>query len=502
MTRFRPEYRWQVDWAGNGEYDHPQSDISRLLVEYEIRYGCAPDIAPDAVVPATAIGFIVTDNSSRVLDPDSPNRQISVQQVAARNEVRLLINDYVWWTGALTYDRKIPRDGGENIRWVLDGRHGQELRTNLLLYSDATTLGEVLSDVEQLTTLSFNAELGSGMIPVADVSWDGGILPFLEEVQTYIGGFAIESRLGEIDLIPYTKAQQLPLAATFTSEYESLLDLYRRGTRPAHSRSAADVEYSYFTPDIDDNGNPRDIRVFRSTFYTYPGLRRVDYITDVASATSRPIRWTRFTASIAGTSTRPVLTTNTADPLNVRIAIDVPTSLTGLQPVLVEGYAERDVLTTGTKRLVQNTQFLGEAPVQQYPSWFNSGFDGVIQWVKPWLDVLAVPPQHIRVAYKGWQTTAEQSATVTSQAIPGARCSFTVLVNEQPTSVTALILQVGIRWRETQPPIHTVDAIITDDVDPRDLYISATGVSDTEVQVLTELPEFTGRTVYVRARTA
>lgn len=495
--RYRPAYKWEVDWDGDGAFSHPQSDISDLLLQYDIRFGAEPNVATDAVVPSAALGFINTDNRTQVLDPDSNRQLISRSQAFARNGARLVIDDELWWQGIITFDRKDDTYSRESIRWQLDSVNGNTLRDSLLFYSEGGTVGTMLAELGAQTGVQFVASLFNQSVPIGTVSYDGGFLPFLEQLQTFIGGFVIEDYVGGSFLQDYPTAGQLPLNTTFTAQHEGLRDQFRRATKAQHARSEANTEYNFFVEREESEV------LYRRNLSLVSGGRLNIVVDDVANRSSRPIGWDSFVVDVDNVAV--VVWDRVAAqeaPLSVPISIFTNNTAEPITEVTLIGTGRRAVLTTGNKVLVSRQRAIGQPRAQEYPAWFNANFDGLASHVRPWLEVLRNPPQHLTTAYKSWQETQTLSRDITSGGTPGTRCQFYTLIDGVERDVNALVLQARVTWRLGQPPVHFFESIVTDNLNPPDLFLDGQAVDFTTIQALASIREARSGNIYERHRTS
>ena len=74
--RYRPTYRFEIDWNRNGQYNHPESDITDRLLRGNIQYGARPNVDEFRVKTASADGKILISNEDHRYDPDSPNLRV------------------------------------------------------------------------------------------------------------------------------------------------------------------------------------------------------------------------------------------------------------------------------------------------------------------------------------------------------------------------------------------------------------------------------------------
>ena len=57
-SRHNDPHRFLVDWNGNGQFDHPMSDVTEVLLEGEVTYGDDPINSPFEIVTAHAEGSL------------------------------------------------------------------------------------------------------------------------------------------------------------------------------------------------------------------------------------------------------------------------------------------------------------------------------------------------------------------------------------------------------------------------------------------------------------
>ena len=72
-SRYYPRYRFFIDWSGNGLFDHPDAEVTEVLLSGKVRHGSDPVTNPYSVLVSTADGKVKLDNADHRFDPDSPN---------------------------------------------------------------------------------------------------------------------------------------------------------------------------------------------------------------------------------------------------------------------------------------------------------------------------------------------------------------------------------------------------------------------------------------------
>ena len=499
-VRYRPEYRWQIDWNGNGAYDHPLSDITDYLTAYDVKHGCDPTVAVDAVVPATAIGHVSLDNYDRRYDPDSSARQVARADLVAQRKARCLIGGARWWEGIATYDRKNPTGGREIARWQLDGAHGRKFRDHHVITYEGGTVADLVAAVAEQTGVPFS---GASQQPVGNVHHDGNLLSFYEALGNYAGGFVLETDTGGMMFVSYANAASLPIGDGFDESYELLEDLVRRGLKPQHSRSEAVVDSFVWVEDRNEDGTEKvqtmaDVEVVLTT-----GHPRFVFVDQDPTSSWRPKEWRSFEVTSSDTAAAASAVTFDDDNINRVVVRITPPALPNITAkVRLKGMGIREVSESAVRRLVVNPDFAGEPRTLQVPPWFPADYEGVTTYVRPWLHTLAIPPQHMTVAYRGWQTTMGRAANVAAHSKPGRHNQYTVRVNDQPVVVDALVLQTRLRWREHNPPVHIMDTVATSDIAPPRVFADARSTGIGTAQVLAGVVNPTGQTVYERHRTA
>lgn len=513
MARYRPSYKWEVDWSGDDSFSHSRSDITALLLEYRVKWGSNPTLSPDQVLPSTATGYVLTANHTGLLDPDNPAKGVDRDDLLARRRCRLSADNRPIWDGTLLWDRRIESGETNALRWRLDGRYGGCLRNDIELAVDGGTVGTDL--VPAITAASgVPVRTTNPGQPIGVINWAGTTMGLLEQLQWFTGSYYIEQHDGSVESIRFAQLPAIPLGAHFDTSFEPLIEMFRRGTRVQHSRSAARIGTTVWDLDVlqrpGETPEPRILTLIQEDLTLESSETIHIPIQAPVNNRWRPNEWTewrvesndpRFTGAVvtADDGNQEPGIQNPAQTLIITISTGIWSG--GALSARLIGVGKRDVTETLERVITDIEATTDRSQVQ--PFWLPADFTGVASVVKPWLAALRSPPEHIRTAYRSLQQTSGKAHSVIDHCRPGERNLLSLPTGDnQIEDVHAVVLQAEIRWRLGEDVVHVIDSIATDDIKVPGRFVEARAVDINRLAVEAQEVTLTGATGYLRWRIA
>jgi len=504
---YRQNVNWQMDWNGNGLFDHPQSDVSAFVTQYTVRWGSAADtpvasqVTPDSpdvtivggILGDSAIGQLVLYDADGRFDPDNPN--LLVDEVALRSPVtvRLMYDNVEIWRG-----RAKPQYGAAirpttNFNWELIGLHGEAIKGRV------EVLDTGLSSIRDVTDEEVPVDFSTGVNPpLGIVQFAGTRIKYYEALARLAGGWVIEDAAGDWRLQTLADAHAKEAATTITVDFERYDGAVFRELSSL-VRTRCTLGSLVYEPELDDNGNRREVSIGRK-FYNLGSSAQIIFDSFVAPLddTRRVDQWLPPSPSAGGTIssfTRSGRTINYVLAIAANageVIVNFPANISRLSPSVA-----REVVFD-TAEQTYGKRDLGIEP------WLPTSLEGGERTVVPWLEALSEPLGYVNVRYPEWQANQPRLQQLSS-VVPG-----TVVNLELPTQqkvekvVKTLVLAVRLTGGYRQIPTRTIYGIETRDRPPQPLVaMNVQAVSPFQVQALIRLSDVdASKTMYVNIEEA
>ena len=378
-SRHRPTYRFEVDWAGDGTYSHPASDVTHVLLDGSVKYGARPNIDEFRVKTASADGRVTIDNNTHEYDPDSTRLRVGENALRSKQACRLTMDGVLLWSGLVSPDRRSQPEGNQRLRWDLESIHETSLnaRDAELAVGGAGTVARLAQIFTQRTGISLRV---ASQQPTGPVFFTGSWLSFLDDFSRFAGGWVIEDHTGGFLFRRFSDTLQLPVAATLGLGYEPL-DTSSFTARAGHVRNYAKCRAYTWIPA--DNTRPLGTTTIRTVGGGGPHIVELTFKN---TASRRATGWTRF--EVAQGDGFATVTSFSASDDNSKVAVtlsvqpfEVPVDIT------VSGYGTAEQRVEAADFELNITEFdtqdvYGRRPLEM-PVWFPPSYDGVQTFTRP-----------------------------------------------------------------------------------------------------------------------
>ena len=495
-SRYNPTYRFLIDWSGNGRFDHPQADVSNVLLRGKLRYGSEPVTNEFRVLVAVASGKVTLDNADHRFDPDSPSLLVPVSSLFAKRQARLMIDDVVVWDGLARPDTRTNKSGSQNLNWDLESHQ----KTSLLARDAELTVTEdgTVAGLAQAFTAASGIPFGvASQQPTGAVFHTGSWLGFLDDFARYAGGWVIETHQGGFVFRSAATAANLPAATALGLSYEPLDD-FRYSARTGHIRNYAQCRSYFWEPVVDFEGNPQETLLTSNTVLTQGGTRTVE-LAFKNVANKRPLTWDRFDVP---DGVELVSSSVAEDNLSAIAVVRAPVT-EELERVRVVAYGKTEERREATERVLSiddndSQAIYGRRPLE-LPVWFRTDYAGVASYVNPWLIDLSEPPDHITARYRGLQATAARSEAL-ARVRAGDAVIFAQVVDGVELNMDTLVLAVEVEWGSDLRPVHTFHGVRrrTFQAPPLGLVVDVFAIRDRTAQARVTVPFPNNEPIYIR----
>lgn len=501
MARYRPNYRWLIDWDGDGRFAHPFSDVTDHWIRHIYETGART--GSEEIEPATMDGLLTLSNHDSVLDPSSPKGRITVAQLRRKNAFRHLADDIEIRNGLCVYsDAYMDYGGTPIVEFELQSQfHDALTGSELSVWSENdTTVSALARRFSDSTGVLFATESEQ---PVGIVAFTGTGLDFLADFGRYGGGWAIERMTSEWVFRRFTLTQELPVAAVLDFKYGYIEETLEFGGLDGHIRNAATCRGFKWRRE------PDEVVLGSTTIEMRPLQRRWVDIRFETLLTHRVVEWTGARVTSDGAAEMRIVS-----PIRVTgrnsIQVQVATGAYGLP--LTREFTIEGVGTADEKVEVEPKQFdidlldsvgiFSRRPLDP-PEWFPASFAGLTDYTLPWLRNLSQPIEHMRVTIPEWQDTQGMVTTLITAAIPGNVVEIDVDENGRRHRVNLLITSIGhSAVLNEQEPLRTISGIVRRDLAPAPLSARINRLVFNAVEIAVRVPSHAGQPVYSRLRTA
>ena len=493
-SRHDPTYTLEVDWSDTSQYDHPESDVSELVLNGSVLYGSNP-YSEDRVHVRTADGTISISNSDYRFDPDSSNARLPEEVLRAKHRCRLSMDGVLLWEGLVSPDRRARPSGTEVIQWDLESRHETSLQAadTELLIPEQGTVARIAQIFTNTTGIALDV---ASQQPAGIVHHTGQWLTFLDDFGRFAGGWVIESHTGRFLFRKFTDTVSLPIKARLGLNFEPLDDSSYI-SRAGHVRNFASCRSFFWAPVLDSDDTPSEVLLTTRSFLSTGGTRATD-LEFKKVARQRVVSWDRFTIKQGDSVATIVEAAGEGTTASATVSVVAST-----EPVEVTveawGKAEERREAAGIDLEITEggtVETYGRRPLE-IPPWFPTSYEGVTTFARPWLLDLSQPPGHVTAVYRGLQRSAS-NANILANIRAGDAVDFVQVVDGREVTIEALVLQVRVDWGQEVSPRHTFTGVRRRAIPETPLSITVQNISDQSAQALVEVPSPAGETIYLR----
>ena len=497
MTRYRPDYRWQIDWDGEGAYSNAYSDVSAKMLTYDVFYGCNPALSSDHVSVATALGTLVLSNDDGRYDADSPAQLVDEVKLRRINEARLLADGEVLWSGKCEPEVRDSTEIGAPLVWNLIGKaEGQLTRGDRTMDLQPGTIVSVANAIATGAGISFAV---AGDQPTGLIYWTGSWIQALDLFGLYAGGWVLETKTGDWIFRRWADSPKLPLAGTIRNSFGPIGPVIAE--RIGHTRNHAVCQAWVWQAETGDK-----VLSYNSVIMG-PNQERWVTLRFEAKSNHRADSWPTSTAGfrVSDTSNFTVLGFRRISDQQYIVRIRSSAFSGASKSVTVSAVGRTSLRRKTSERVVEvtdnQTQAVFGRRTLEIPEWFPSDYEGVNTFTYPWLRLLSQPPQHLQVTYSEWLDTVQDFRLLTSACQPGNAVDFSVPLENRTVRQRSMVLAVRLRGGQDLAPTREVFAIARRDAPTTPLEVTVDAIADTTVQVTVGVPNPRGQTIYGRYRT-
>ncbi len=497
---YRPDIRWQVDWNGNGRFDHPASDVTSDVHNYTVRWGSAADTPQAAQVTrdspdVTVVGGILSDTAVGSLelydrdgrfDPDNVNLAVDEENLRVPVQIRRVDDGFEVWRGI-----GLPRYGvltrsTEVFSWDLVGLHGEAMKARVeILEPNFGLLSQVTDDADVPLNLATRA---GGDVPLGLVTFAGARIKYFEAFGRLAGGWVLEDERGNWFLRTLLGASETTPVIELTLDYERYEGAVLRELESlvrTRCRLASQSWQVVREDPTDAESPPRKVSVGSATY----NMRLASQITveyRMRGDDTRSVnRW--LDPEAIGATVTAVRSRDT-----VRRAIRFTLSSVTGGEAIVNFFANISAVTPGHYRdviLGSSEEVYGGRDLGLEP-WLNANHDSGEKVVVPWLDNLSEPLEYFRVTFPEWQNDPNRYRQLRA-AKPGETVRIDLPTQQGgETTKKCLVLAVRMQGGNRRIPTRTLYGVVARGRRPEPLVaVSAEALSPFEVQALVRLSD-------------
>ena len=243
--RVRTPDVWEIDWDDAGDYSHARANVSADVLDYHVRYGLNA-ASNDRELPNTsARGRLILDNALGTYSSET-STTITRGELRKRHLIRLVRGApgaRPLWEGTVQPARQI-RSIDQEAELELSGKLADTYRErHRLSQTGAVTTATMLS------TLRTDEGIATSHLPTSvpapstgTVFFDSTVRSFLTNLAAYVGGYAMEDRLGALLFLPYSYAKITEPTVTIDETLEIRATSLETYLRDGLVRNAIDME--------------------------------------------------------------------------------------------------------------------------------------------------------------------------------------------------------------------------------------------------------------------
>ena len=498
MAKHQATYKWEIDWNGNGNYDHAYSDITKWWMQHKYTVGARTGY--NAIKPGTMQGSVTIFNEDGIFDPDDPRLQVDESRLRTKNLIRHSANGILLWEGLCILADRRPSRNTPTIVFELQSRHHDALTIpNGELNTSSGTVSSLARRFSDISKVPFAA---SSSQPHGIVYHNGNWMRFLTDFGLYAGGWAIEDIRGNWTFHRFIETPNLPIAAVFGFAYGYDDKSLEYQEYEGHVRNTA--ECRAFTWE-----RIADPVILGSTKVQMRPLQQrwvdVEFRT---SLTRRIIEWTDTEVS-GGDGSIIAITSPIRELSPTKIQVQITTAAFGLPltrefTVAAKGIADKKVEVEPKKLEIDLFNTLGVFTPKELnpPEWFTPSFDGIADYTLPWLRNLSQPTEHLKITYPEWQETQGQFTTLATQGVPGKAVQADVIKNDRQRRANILITSIEHRDQINGQPLRTIRGVTRRSFAPAPLTARINRLVFNAVEIAARVPSHAGQKIYSRLRTA
>ena len=494
--RFHPTERWEIDWNGDGSYNHPASNITSHWLSHQLLFGSNTALDGRAVSIGTTTGTITLRNHDYRYDPDSPHAAVNETDLRSRRDCRLRMGSRIDWRGKASFGRKVGHGTSSTITINLHGSKSAELtKSKRELVYDGGTVAGVMARFSD----TFGVPISGGTAePIGLVHFEESGIYFLDNIGRYAGGWCLEDQEGNWSFTRWNDTTSRSPEVALTLAHGPDADTISVAEREGFVRNEAECNaFSWVTS--------TDEALIASAEFSVDRFEEVSTILRFKQSSYRqPLGWTRFEATpedlvilrfgaaINNFSARADARTRgyaAAQPQKIRIAgYGTVRSRVKVTPFELDNNEHDTQQVFGKRRL-------------RLPPWFPSTFTNVSRWTRPWLRNLSQPPVLIGITYPDLQATESMSRDL-ARAVSGTVVSVQFTDDNRVVTKKILVLSVYLTGGPRAAPLRRIIGVETRDVPPPPLTASTRAVTDRTAEVQANVQSPAREQVYMRIRTA
>ena len=461
--------------------------------------GCSAGTSSRSVAISPASGSFILHNRDATYDPDRRGG-LTELQIRKQHRCRILLDNNIAWDGVAVFGRSEPSDTLPLLVWELKGRH-RDILNDIdvkIARQNGGTVADIVSDLQKQTKVSV---AGGTAQPFGIIDWEGSGVYLLEALQRFAGGFAIEDYQGNWSFTRWTDTPDLPVGATFDASY-GVLDNFDVAERDGYIRNYVKAVGQEWV------NNTRGTIAISSNIMSQQQERV--FILAGPGGDSRISGWTddsgNYAISLSASDSRvqPTRVGNVVVLDENRIQIRVRTNQFGNGTARVTAQAigqSQRTQKTSEKRIDINLygsqDAYGERELR-LPPWFTGGFEGIHEWVTPWLRNLSQPMLLMRAIYPTSQANAAATARLVDHATPGKRARF--VLND--ITFDGFVLEASLRGGHRAVPMLEVVAANVQREPAPPLGVSVEFVADVAANLVVSVEDPNGQNIYGRYRTS
>ena len=193
--RYHPAERWEIDWNGDGSYNHPASNITSHWLSHQLLFGSNTALDGRAVSIGVATGTITLRNHDYRYDPDSTLAAVNETDLRSRRNCRLWMGGRIDWVGKASFGRKLGHGASSTIVINLQGRRSAELlrAKREVVYNGGTVAGAM----ERFSSVFGIPISGGTQEPIGLIHFEEAGVYFLDNIGRYAGGWCLEDQEGD-----------------------------------------------------------------------------------------------------------------------------------------------------------------------------------------------------------------------------------------------------------------------------------------------------------------
>ena len=395
--RVRTPDVWEIDWDDAGDYSHAAANVSGDVLDYHVSYGLNA-ASNDRELPNTsARGRLILDNAAGTYSSET-STTITRAELRKRHLIRAVRGARTLWEGTVQPARQI-RSIDQEAELELIGKLTEPYRERHRLSQTGA-----VSTATMLSTLRTDEGITESALPTSipapstgTVFFDSSVRSFLTNLAAYVGGYAMEDRLGALLFMPYTYAKITSPAVTIDQTLEIRASSLETYLRDGLVRNAIDMEAVGVTLGAEQDLASVPIVLGAGTGETIFRASNLDQ-------TALAVQWVSPSSNaIPGATIRSIGGNADGYAFGVTPSSAIDTTLT------IRGRPWRQ--TTGREESIEVADSVDDFDIQQLdvPPWYTQD---TFAFGQQWIMDLARETRYTFLQLPRWQTTAANNDAV------------------------------------------------------------------------------------------